>query len=97
MKKIDPKKKPESKSYSWSASAKKPDYGNLTYSVYNWIAYVARGLPLATFEEGPSVRDGKTHIIVRIQGERYECTVEDDDPTMVVKTFKDNAQPRPYS
>lgn len=102
MKKIDPKNieklEPCKRKYQWTHTKPSPleEARASFYNAYNWVACVARGLPGASFEEGSRVRDGKTRIIVRYQGERYECVVQDDDPTMVVRTFKDK-QPRPYS
>lgn len=93
MKKIDPKKieqyKPCPKAWTFTKPTLAQEARMGFYNAYNWVACVARGLLGATFHEGSRVRDGKTRIVVTFQDAQYECVVEEEDPTAVVRHLMD--------
>ncbi len=51
--------------------------------LYKWVATVARLLPSARFESGPSIRDGKTRIEVHMGDLCATYIVEDELPLTV--------------
>jgi hypothetical protein len=50
--------------------------------ILNWTAQLARMVGGAFFKPGP-VRDGKTYVIVLVEGVVAECCIQDDQPADV--------------